>query len=112
MCYNAIGLFKHGLAYLKEFVGPVWWLFFLMIPIEAVGHIFRPISLSVRLTGNMGGDHIVLGAFGDLASQIFEGPLLLPIPFLFLGLIVALVQTLVFALLSVAYIGLAIEEEH
>ena len=112
VCYNAIGLFKHGLAYFKEFVGPVWWLFFLMIPIEAVGHIFRPISLSVRLTGNMGGDHTVLVAFGDLATQFFGAPLLLPVPFFFLGLIVSIVQALVFALLSVAYIGLAIEEEH
>jgi F-type H+-transporting ATPase subunit a len=112
ICYNAIGVFRHGFAYFKEFVGPVWWLFFLMIPIEAIGHIFRPISLSVRLTGNMGGDHTVLVAFSQLAETFLGAPILLPIPFLFLGLIISVVQTLVFALLSTVYIGLAVEEGH
>lgn len=112
ICYNLIGLFQHGFSYFKEFIGPVWWLFFLMIPIEAVGHIFRPISLSVRLTGNMGGDHTVLVAFGSLAEQFFGAPIGLPIPFFFLGLIVSVVQALVFALLSVVYIGLAVDDGH
>jgi F-type H+-transporting ATPase subunit a len=110
--YNVVGLRENGVAYLKHFLGPVLWLGPLMLVIEVVGHVFRPISLSIRLTGNMTGDHMVLGVFGDLAGGIFAGmPLLLPVPFLFLGLLVSVIQTLVFCLLSAIYIALAVEHE-
>lgn len=126
--YNFIGFRHHGLSYLEEFAAPVgisdlvgeesggliWlvgafvWLDMniLFVFIETISHSFRPISLAVRLTGNMGGDHQVLAQFGELI------PLGLPIPFLFFGLLVSLIQTLVFALLSVAYIALATEGTH
>ena len=113
--YNVVGIKENGLAYLKHFLGPLLLLAPLMLVIELIGHAFRPVSLAVRLTGNMTGDHMVLGVFGDLAGGIFAGlPILLPVPFLFLGLLVSVIQTLVFCLLSTIYIALAVEhsEDH
>ena len=113
--YNVIGIREQGFVnYLKHFAGPVWWLAFLMVPLELVSHAIRPLSLTLRLGGNMTGDHIVLGVFGDLASDLFwEFPVLLPVPFLFLGLLVSLIQTVVFCLLSAIYISMAVHhEEH
>lgn len=126
--YHLIGLAHHGFTYLKEFISPaaikdlvgedasgmvflagaLGWtvLSALFLVIEMVSHSFRPVSLAVRLTGNMGGDHKVLSQMADLV------PAVVPIPFFFIGLIVCLVQALVFALLSIAYIALAVEENH
>jgi F-type H+-transporting ATPase subunit a len=120
ICYNIAGISEHGFVkYMAHFGGPflgawyTWPLFILIFCIEIVGAIFRPISLSVRLTGNMTGDHMVLGAFGNLASDLFGVPILFPIPFLFLGLMVCCIQTLVFCLLSSVYISMAVaHEEH
>lgn len=109
--YNFIGLREGGVEYIKHFMGPVMWLAPLMLVIELVGHSFRPISLAVRLGGNMTGDHMVLSIFGNLASGLFKVPLLLPIPFLFLGLLVCVIQTLVFCLLSSIYISMALPHD-
>lgn len=73
--------------------------------IELISHVARPASLSLRLAGNMYGDHLVLGSFMAMAAI----PLLFPIPILFLGTLVSIVQTLVFVLLSTVYIAMAIE---
>lgn len=112
--YNLGGIREHGLiGHAKHFLGPVWYLAPLILLIELVGHAFRPISLGVRLTGNMTGDHMVLVAFGDLAYDIMGVPLGLPIPFFALGVLVCTIQTLVFCLLSSVYIALAVaHEEH
>lgn len=109
--YNIAGIRAHGAAYLKHFLGPVWFIAPLMLVIELVGHSFRPVSLAVRLGGNMTGDHMVVGVFGDLASMLFGVPLLIPVPFLFLGLMVSVIQTLVFCLLSTIYISLAVSHD-
>lgn len=116
LIYNIAGLREHGLSYLKHFLGPVWFIAPLMLVIEVVSHLFRPISLGVRLGGNMTGDHMVIGVFGDLATQLFgsvgaELPFLLPVPVFFLGLMVSVIQTLVFSLLSCIYISLAVSHE-
>ncbi len=101
------GVREHGIRYFKHFLGPIPWLAPLMLPIELVSHLVRPASLAVRLMGNMFGDHAVLGIF------LSFGFLLVPLPIELLGLIVALVQTLVFCLLSTVYFALAVEhEEH
>jgi F-type H+-transporting ATPase subunit a len=73
-----------------------------MIPIEIIGHLARPLSLSMRLMGNMVSDHKVVGVF------FFLVPLLVPVPFLILGTMVAVIQTLVFCLLSMVYINMAV----
>jgi F-type H+-transporting ATPase subunit a len=101
------GVKEHGIKYLKQFLGPVLWLAPIMFFIEIVGHIARPLSLGLRLFGNIFADHLVTGIFFGLV------PLLLPVPFMGLGLFVAFVQTFVFMMLSMAYFSGAIShEEH
>jgi F-type H+-transporting ATPase subunit a len=101
------GVREHGVKYFKHFLGPIPLLAPLMLPIELVSHIARPVSLSLRLLGNIAADHKVVSAFFVLV------PLLLPVPFLILGVLVAIVQTLVFCLLTMVYIqGAVAHEEH
>jgi F-type H+-transporting ATPase subunit a len=97
---------EHGVKYLKQFVGPFLWLSPLMIPIEIIGHLARPMSLSLRLFGNIMGDHLVAAIFFMLC------PILIPVPIAFLGLFVAIVQTFVFTLLALAYFQGAISHDH
>ena len=70
--------------YLKHFAGPVLFLAPLMVPIEIISHLARPLSLTLRLFGNIMGDHMVLAVF----VGIF--PLLVPVPVLVLGTVVAI----------------------
>lgn len=101
------GVKEHGLAYFKHFLGPVPALIPLMLPIEIVSHVARPVSLSIRLMGNMMADHKVLMSFFALV------PILVPLPFLLLGLLVCLIQAVVFCTLAMVYFSMAIEhEEH
>lgn len=101
------GVKEGGLKYFKHFLGPIPVLAPLMLPIELISHIARPASLSLRLMGNMASDHKVVAAFFGLV------PLLVPVPFLVLGMMVVVVQTLVFCLLSMVYISMAVaHEEH
>ena len=102
------GVKEHGLfSYIKHFFGPVWWLAWLIFPIEIISHLARPLSLSVRLLGNMFADHKVVMSFFALV------PIFVPVPFLLLGLLICLIQALVFCTLAMVYFGMAIEhEEH
>jgi F-type H+-transporting ATPase subunit a len=103
------GIKQHGIKYLKQFAGPVIWLAPLIVPVELIGHFVRPVSLSIRLFGNMFGDHAVFLIFVGLVSI----PLLYPLFIMLLGILVAIVQTFVFILLSMAYFSGAIGElEH
>jgi len=102
--YNTYAFYRLGLGHLGHMANPVgeswgWLLAPIFLPIELISHAVRPISLAVRLLCNMAGDHLVLAVF------IGVFPFLLPIPFMALGLFVALVQTFIFALLSCVYIG-------
>lgn len=103
---HVYGVREHGLSYFKHFLGPFWWLAPMMLPIELVSHIARPVSLSLRLLGNIAADHKVVASFFALL------PLLLPVPFLVLGVLVAIIQTLVFCLLAMVYIQGAVAHEH
>ena len=101
------GVKEHGLKYFKHFLGPIPWLAPLMLPIELISHLARPMSLAMRLMGNMASDHKVVATFTMLV------PIIVPVPFLILGLLVVIVQTLVFCLLSMVYISMAVaHEEH
>ena len=104
--YNYYGLQAHGIAYLKQFVGPLLVLAPLMIVVELFSHLFRPASLAIRLYGNMFADHLLLGIFTDLTK------VLIPVVFYLLGTFVSLVQALVFTLLTMVYVGLAISHDH
>lgn len=103
---HVVGFRKHGGAYLKHFMGPIWWLSPLIFVIEIIGHLARPLSLTLRLFGNMWGHEIVLMIFLMLV------PLFLPIPMMLMGLLVAFIQTFVFTLLAMIYIAGALEEAH
>ena len=101
------GVKEHGLAYFKHFLGPSLALAPLMLPIELISHLARPLSLSLRLMGNMLADHKVVFAFFSMV------PLIVPIPFMLLGLLVCGIQAIVFCTLTMVYIGMAVEhEEH
>src|SRR5580704_6234117 len=104
--YNTQGFKEFGFGYLKQFLGPVAWLAPLMIPIELISHFVRPLSLSVRLFGNMFAGEQVTGVF---LSMTF---LVIPVIFMLLHIFVALVQTYVFTLLTTIYIGGATSHEH
>lgn len=103
---HAYGFKAHGLGYLKHFLGPVWWLAPLMLPIEIISHLARPVSLSLRLLGNISADHKVVGVFFGLV------PLLVPVPFLVMGVLVSFVQAFVFSLLSSVYVASAMAHDH
>jgi F-type H+-transporting ATPase subunit a len=104
--YNYYGFKEHGIGYLKQFTGPILWLAPLMFLIEVLSHLFRPMSLSIRLFGNMFGDHMVLGIFSDLV------PLVVPVIFMILGIVVSSIQAFVFAVLTTVYIALAVSHDH
>ena len=106
--YNLLGLKENGVKYLAHFLGPVWWLAWLMLPIELISHCVRPLSLGMRLSVNMTADHLVLGTFLDLI------PIYIPIPVIFYGLgtFVSFVQAFVFTLLSMVYVMMATSHDH
>jgi len=112
---HVFGFREHGVKYLKHFVfiNPSWpWpanvlLSIILCPIELIGHFARPLSLGLRLFGNITGDHLVTTIFFSLV------PFLVPLPIMFLGLFVCFVQAFVFILLSMVYFSGAIaHEEH
>jgi F-type H+-transporting ATPase subunit a len=103
---HIVGVKEHGFHYFKHFVGPVWWLAPIIIPIEIIGHLARPISLTLRLFGNMYGKEVVLAIFLALV------PFLLPVPMLLLGVLICFIQTFVFTLLAMIYIAGSLEEAH
>ena len=133
--YHWIGIRKQGMrAYARHFMGPVVWLAWLMVPIEIVSHLARPLSLSLRLFGNMTGGHILLAVFfflmgfdgmlgwaltGSLGGVLLGAPAALimvafTVGFLYpLKILVAFLQAFIFVMLSMLYIAGAIEEaEH
>lgn len=104
---HIIGIRFHGAKYIKHFMGPVWWLVPLIMPIEIIGHLARVLSLSIRLFGNVFGEELVLGILFFLA-----GLYLAPLPMMLLGLFTGFIQAFIFCLLSMMYFAGAIEHAH
>jgi len=106
--YHAQGVKAQGLKYFKHFMGPIPALAPLMIPIEVISHFSRPVSLSMRLFGNIFAEELLIVI---MASII---PFLLPLPFMAVAIFTAIIQSFVFVLLSCIYIAGAVahEEEH
>jgi len=104
---HIIGIKFHGVKYIKHFLGPVWPLAPILFIIELIGHFARVMSLSVRLFGNIFGKEKILGILFGLA-----GLYLVPLPVLFLGILVSFIQAVVFMLLSIVYFTAAMEEAH
>ncbi|MCF6246882.1 MAG: F0F1 ATP synthase subunit A [Desulfobacula sp.] len=104
---HVIGIKMHGIKYIKHFLGPVPALMPLFLIIEIIGHLARVLSLTLRLFGNMMGHELVVGILLMLA-----GPFLVPLPIMAMGILVSLIQAIVFFLLPTMYIAGAIEEAH
>ncbi len=104
--YQAVGIKLHGMSYIKHFMGPVIFLAPLMFVVEVLSHLARPLTLSVRLFGNMFAKHTLLGV---LAVMV---PIVVPTLVLGLGVLVSFVQAFVFALLTTLYLAGSVEEAH
>ncbi len=104
---HILGVKFHGVKYIKHFMGPIPWLIPLMFPIEVISHFARILSLSIRLFGNIMAKETLLGILFLLAGAFFA-----PLPILFLGVFVSIVQALVFLLLSILYFSGAMEHAH
>jgi F-type H+-transporting ATPase subunit a len=104
--YQAAGFRHHGIAYLKHFMGPMWWLAIIMIPIEIISHLARVLSLTVRLFANM--------FAGDMVTMVFFSlvPVGVPVLFMALHIGVSFLQTYIFILLTTVYLAGAVAEEH
>jgi F-type H+-transporting ATPase subunit a len=104
--YHAQGIRRSGPAYFKHFLGPIWWLAWLMLPIEIISHLARVLSLTIRLYANMfAGDMVTLGFFSLI-------PIGLPIAFLAFHIGVSILQTYIFVILTTVYLASAVAEEH
>ena len=125
--YNWCGIVRHGpLGYGKHFLGPVWWLAWLMLPVEIISNLARLLSLTARLWVNMLVSELLYATFLGLtlAMFLFAGklnalgyalapiPLLVPCIFIVLHLFVGFLQALIFTLLPIIYVGGAVAEEH
>lgn len=105
------GIRAHGIKYINHFLGPIRSilalpLMLLMFAIEFIGHLARPLTLTVRLFGNMTAKHIILLILAIIAPWVF------PTAILALGVLVSVVQAFVFTLLSTLYLAGAVEEAH
>jgi F-type H+-transporting ATPase subunit a len=105
--YNFYGFKAQGVVgYMKHFAGPVWWLAWLLFPIEIISHVARIMSLSVRLYANMFAGGLVTLVFFSLV------PIGVPVVFLGLHLLVSVIQAFVFTLLVMIYLSLAVSRDH
>jgi F-type H+-transporting ATPase subunit a len=107
--YHYQGIKRHGAwGYFKiTFLGPVWWLGWLFLPIEVVSHLSRVLSLSMRLFGNIYGEDMVIIVIGSYLLT-FVGP----IPVMALAIFTSLLQAFIFVMLSTLYLSGAMAEEH
>ena len=104
--YNAIGIHRWGFGYIKHFMGPKAALVPLMLPIELVSHLARPVSLTLRLFGNIRGEELVLVVFFLLA------PIVSTFPVYFLFLLAKTLQAFIFFMLTMIYLKGALEHAH
>jgi F-type H+-transporting ATPase subunit a len=104
--YHYYGVRENGFGYFKQFVGPIWWISWMMLPIELISHLARVLSLTVRLYANMFAGEMVTLVFFSLI------PIGIPIVFMGLHLGVALIQAYIFMLLTMIYVAQAVSHDH
>ena len=110
--YNYVGIKQHGVKYIQQFQGPalgekhIRLMTPIFLPLEIVLHIARIVTLGIRLLANMFADHKVIVIFLGMV------PFAIPAIFMGLGMVVSFLQAFVFALLTMIYIGQALEEPH
>ncbi|PMQ01939.1 MAG: ATP synthase F0 subunit A [Dictyoglomus sp. NZ13-RE01] len=95
-----VAIKEKGIDYLKSFISPS----IIFLPINLLEQITRPVSLSLRLFGNITGEHIVLAIISFLA------PLIVPVPIMALSMFMGFIQALIFTTLSAAYLAAVFEE--
>lgn len=126
--FNWQGIRAHGpVGYVKTFAGPVWWMSWLILPVEIISTLARLLSLTVRLYANILSSDLIYALFLGLLTQVFTWgwskspvlgvvlgifPALIPLLFIALHLLVAFIQTFIFTVLPAVYVGLATAEEH
>jgi F-type H+-transporting ATPase subunit a len=103
--FNAYGIKENGWGYFKHMMGPGPIMGPVIFIIELISLCVRPFTLALRLMMNMAVDHLIVGIFAGLVAA------LVPLPFMLLGCLVLVVQTLVFTMLTCVYIGQATEHE-
>jgi F-type H+-transporting ATPase subunit a len=105
--YHYYGVREQGpLGYFKHFLGPIWWISWMMLPIELISHLARILSLTVRLYANMFAGEMVTLVFFSLI------PIAVPVIFMGLHLGVALIQAYIFMLLTMIYVSQAVAHDH
>jgi len=104
--YHLQGIRRNGFGYIKQFLGPVWWMSWLMLPLEIISHLARLLSLTVRLYANIFAGDLVTLAFFSLI------PIGIPLIFLSLHVMVSVVQAFLFMALALSYLSLAVAAEH
>jgi F-type H+-transporting ATPase subunit a len=104
--YQYQGIRANGFGYIKQFLGPIWWIAPLMLPIEIISHLARVLSLTVRLYANMFASDMVILVFFSLI------PIVGSVPFLALHAGVSVIQAVVFMLLTLIYLSQAVAHEH
>ncbi len=104
--YNLQGIKKHRLAYIKQFTGEYIFIAPLMGPIEFISHLSRPLSLSIRLFGNITAEETLIVVLAGLFAP------LLPVPLMALAIITGGLQAYIFAMLTAVYLSGAVGEEH
>lgn len=104
--YQIQGIMKHKFKYIKQFLGPLLAASIIIFPVEIVSHSFRAFTLGLRLFGNMYGEHTVTGFISNMM------PIIAPLPMMALGLIASIMQTFIFIVLFMVYVGGALAEEH
>lgn len=123
--YHYFGIRENGWHYINQFIGPMTSLpsstrkivALLFLPVlilsigfftvlESISHMVRPVSLSLRLFGNMFGDHLVLEIFTNLTH------LVVPVLFYAFGTLVSGIQAFVFTLLTIIYVAMAVSHHH
>ena len=110
LLYNLQGIGKHGAGYIKQFMGPMLAVAVIIFPVEIISHLVRAVSLGLRLFGNVYGEHTVSGSITNIAAPFTY--LLAPWPVMLIGIIAATMQTFIFIMLFMVYVGGALAEEH
>jgi ATP synthase subunit 6 len=115
--YNYIGISENGIyKHLAHLAGPIWWMAWFIFPLEVISNFIRPLSLGIRLFGNIFADEqvaaTVAGLGHTLGLPVWTTQILIPIPLMILGLLVCFVQAFVFTLLSMIYLSEVSHGEH
>lgn len=105
--YNYQGVRVHGvLKYLQHFAGPSLLIAPMLFVIEVISHLARPMSLSVRLFGNIFAEELIITSLNSLF------PFLVSLPVMALAIFASTIQAFIFIVLTMVYIGGAVEHAH